>query len=138
MESVALGEGGVAQGAQQGQFPGAGQRGQFLRVEAGGAEEVEGGGGAVLEGGEAVAEALGRVGAADGEAFLDADRGRAGGGAEGGAQGVVVVGAEEQGAGARTGGGERGGGGDGGAAAAAGARDQDGAHEAERYLRARR
>ncbi len=130
----ALGEGGVAQGTQQGEFVGAGQGGEFLGVEAAGAEQVERGGGAFLEGGEVVPEPLRGVGPPGGEAGFDGDRcGAARGHPEHGAEGVVAVGAEEQGAGALPGGGERGGGGDGGTAAAAGARDQDGAHGGERY-----
>ncbi|CAM5297665.1 hypothetical protein SVIOM342S_08228 [Streptomyces violaceorubidus] len=132
-EVVRLGEGGLAQGAQQGEVLGAGQRGEVLGVEAGGAEQVERGGGAVLEGGEAVAEALGGVGAPDGEAGFDGGRRRAGAQAERGAEGVVAVGAQEEGAGALPGGGERGGGGDGGTAGAASV-DQEGAHGGERYL----
>ncbi len=129
-----LGERRLAQGAQQGQVVGAGQRGEFPGLETGGAEEVEGGGGAVLEGGERVPEALGGVGAPGGEARFDGGRRGAGGHAERGAEGVVAVGAEEEGAGALAGGGERGGGGEGGTAGAAGTRDQEGAHGGERYL----
>lgn len=128
-----LGEGGLAQSTQQGEVVGPGQRGEFLGVEAGGAEEVERGGGAVLEGGEGVPEALGGVGAPSGEAGFDGGRGRAGAHAECGAEGVVAVGSEDEGAGALPGRGERGGGGDGGTAGAAGARDQEGAHGGERY-----
>ncbi len=136
-EVVALAEGGVPQGAQEGQLPGAGQRGDLLGVQPGGAEQVQDVRGAALEGGEVLAEAFGGVRAPGGEVRGGLDGGRSGRGAQCGAQGVGVVGAEQEGAGAVGCGAQCGGGSDGRTTAAAWARDQDGAHEAERYRRAR-
>src|SRR5690606_15417001 len=55
-EVVLLRQGRVPQGAQQSELLGAGQRGQFVGLQAGGAEQVECGAGAVLQGGEVLPE----------------------------------------------------------------------------------
>ncbi len=129
---VQLGEGGVAQGAQERQLFGARERGDLLGVEPGGAEQIEGGGGAFLEGGEIVAESGGGVGPPDGEP-LPGHHGRGpGDGTEHGSEAVTPVAAQQQYSLTVTRGGERGGSGNSRTTAAAGARDQDGAHEGER------
>jgi hypothetical protein len=131
-EVVGLGEGRVPECAQEGQFLGAGEGGEFLGVQACRAQEFEGGGGAVLEGGEVRAERLRRVRAPGGEVFGDPCRCRSRRHAQGGAEGVGAVGTEEQRAGAGACGGLCGGCGEGAAAAAAWAGDQEGAHMSER------
>ena len=97
---VRLGEGGVAQGAQQRELLGAGERGDLLGVQAGGAQEVEDVGRAFLERGEVVPETGGGVGTPGGEIRGDPSRRRARLRAEGRAEGVGAVGAEDEGAGA--------------------------------------
>src|SRR5690606_11773842 len=132
-EVVLLRQGRVPQGAQQGELLGAGQRGQFVGLQAGGAEQVECGAGAVLQGGEVLPEVRVGLDAAGGEPRGCLDGCGPDGHPQHRAQGVRPVGAEDEGAGARAGGGQRGAGRDGGTAAAAGARDQEGTHEGERY-----
>src|SRR5690606_15647283 len=125
-EAVLLRQGRVPQGAQQGELLGAGQRGQFVGLQAGGAEPVAGGAGAVLQGGEVLPEVRVGLDAAGGEPRGGLDGRGPDGHPQHRAQGVRPVGAEDEGAGARAGGGQRGAGRDGGTAAAAGARDQEG------------
>lgn len=120
--------GAVAQGAEQGELVAAGKRGEFLGVEAGGAQEVEGGRGLFLEAGEVLAEAVRRGETYRGETGFDGRRRRARRAGEGGAEGVRGVRREHEGAGSAAGGGQGRGRGGGGPAGAAGAGYQNGAH----------
>lgn len=129
---MAVGEGRVPEGTQEGELLGAGQRGDLFGVEAGGAEQVEDRGGALLEAGEVVAETGGRVGPPGGEPLPDLDGHRPRGHAQDRAEGVGPVAAEEEGPLTRARGGEGGGGGKGRTTAAAGTGDQEGAHGSER------
>src|SRR4051794_18786520 len=128
---VPLGERRVAQGPQEGEFLGAGEGGDLLGVQTGGAQQVEHVGGTVLEAGEIIPETGGGVGTPGGEVRGDPGGGGARCRAEHRAQGVGAVGTQHQGAGAVACGAQGGGGGDRRTTAAAGAGDQDGAHRGE-------
>ncbi len=135
---VRLGERRVAEGAQEGELLGAGERGEFLGVESGGPEEVQDRGEPLLEGGQVLPEAFRRVRPPCGESGGSLHGPGARGHAEHGAEAVRAVGAQHEGAGALAGGGQGGGRGERGAAAAALACDQEGAHKSARYRGLRR
>jgi hypothetical protein len=128
----ALGQRRVPDGPEEGQLLGAGQWSDLLGVQPGGAEQVEDGGCAALEGGEVLPEAVDGIGPPGGEVRGGFLRHRSRRGTQRAAEAVGAVGTQQQRADAVACGALCGGGGDGRTTAAARARDQDGAHEAER------
>ncbi len=117
-----------AQGVQQREGLGAGEFGEFVLVQGGGAEQIEGGSGAFLEGEELLAEALAGVDAAGVQAGGYRGRGIRGRRRAQYGLGRLAAGGQQQDARSPPGAGQGGRGGERGAARAAGAGEQEGLH----------